>query len=152
MYSCRMIYTCKYCGKSNTEVPFYKSMTNRCKDCHKQKSRENRANKADYYREYDAKRFQNDPKVRARHRRYQQTEAGKASMTMARQKWQQDNPDKRAAHIILGNAVRDGRKEKPDTCQVCGFKHRKIHGHHEDYTKPLDVVWCCPQCHHDIHI
>ena len=147
-----MTYTCNICGTNSDEVAFYKGVTSRCKDCHKQKVRENRAEKADYYRDYDAKRFQNDPKVRARHRRYQQTEAGKASMTAARQKWQQDNPDKRAAHVILGNAVQSGRKEKPDTCQVCGSKHRKIHGHHEDYTKPLDVVWCCPQCHHDIHV
>lgn len=146
-----MEFRCKYCDKTDSEAEFYVSLANRCKECHKQKVRENRAANADYYRTYDAKRFKNDPKVKARHRRYQKTDAGKKSMGASRAKWLKENPDKRAAHVILCSAVRDGRKFKPDKCDVCGQEHHRIHGHHADYTKPLDVVWCCHQCHHDIH-
>jgi hypothetical protein len=24
-------------------------------------------------------------------------------------------------------------------------------GHHEDYSRPMDVVWCCASCHGAIH-
>ena len=99
----------------------------------------------------DAKRFQEDPRVKERHARYAATPAGLRSISRSKAKWLSNNSDKRAAYVILGNAVRGGRKDKPDSCSICGCKHYRIHGHHEDYTKPLDVIWCCPQCHADIH-
>lgn len=145
-----MTYTCKVCGVTSDAAEFYKGVTSRCKECHKVKVRENRKEKAEYYRAYDAKRFQEDPKVRERHRRYQATEAGKASMREAREKWHSANPDKKAAHTILNNAVRDGRKEKPKECEVCGATGR-IEGHHHDYALPLDVKWLCRQCHVNEH-
>lgn len=146
-----MTYTCKLCSKTSGDVEFYKGVTSRCKECHKRKVRENRADKSEYYREYDAKRFKEDPKVRARHIRYQATDAGKASIRASRDKWLEENQDKRAAHVILGNAVRSGRKTRPDTCGICGEPADRIEGHHEDYAKPLDVIWCCRMCHVDIH-
>lgn len=48
-------------------------------------------------------------------------------------------------------AVRNGVLIKPDHCEVCGKKSVKIDMHHKDYTKPLDIVWVCKQCHHEIH-
>lgn len=40
-------------------------------------------------------------------------------------------------------------------CVVCaerGFANdSKSHGHHEDYSKPLDVIWLCPMHHRWIH-
>ncbi len=36
-----------------------------------------------------------------------------------------------------------------DYCS-CGSKS-KSHGHHEDYNKPLQVIWVCPACHLKIH-
>lgn len=141
---------CNICGVSNLSAVFYKGITSRCAECHKAKVRENRALNIEHFRQYDAARFKNDPKVRQRHRRYQATDQGKASMLQSKTKWQSQNPEKRAAHVLLGNAIKCGRVNKPSTCQVCGIRGR-IHGHHDDYTKPLDVVWCCPTCHAKIH-
>lgn len=141
-----MTYICKICGTDNETSEFYKGLTSRCKECHKRKMKENRAEKSDYYKAYDAKRFQEDPKVRERHRRYQATEAGKASMNKSRQKWILQNPEKRAAHIILWSSINRGELQKPDVCSDCGSGGR-IGGHHYDYTKPLDVEWLCPMCH-----
>lgn len=148
-----MTYTCKVCDVTSDAAEFYKGVTSRCKECHKLKVKENREANADYYREYDAKRFQDDPKVRQRHKRYQATEAGRESTRKARQKWINKRPEARAAHLILGNAVRDGKIQKPNHCSRCNAvkKSRHIHAHHHDYTKPLDVTWICVQCHKDEH-
>ena len=149
-----MTHTCKVCGVTSDAAEFYNSVNNRCKECHKKKVKDNRGDKIDYYREYDAKRFKEDPKVRERHKRYQKTEAGKNSIKKSHKKYQSEFPEKRAARVILGNAVRSGLVEKPDHCSKCGKKEvsRRIHAHHHDYTKPVDVTWLCTQCHKDEHM
>ena len=57
-----------------------------------------------------------------------------------------------AAQSHVQKALRLGLK-KPDICEKCGkkFPIRKIHGHHSDYRKPLQIMWVCPQCHRQIH-
>ena len=144
------ILTCKLCGATSESESFYARINQRCAKCHREMVKKNRRDKAEYYREYDAKRFKEDPRVLLRHKRYQATDAGKASLYASKRRWLADNPDKRAAHTILGNAVRDGRVVKPLSCEVCGCGGR-IHGHHHDYTMPLDVKWLCPMCHTEEH-
>ena len=151
--------TCFKCGAEKPLTDFYKHPAmadghlNKCKDCTKSDSKENRAKNVEYYRAYDAKRFQDDPRVRQRHRRYQKTKGGKQAGSASKAKWINKNPEARAAHILLGNAVRNGRISKPDKCSACDkeTKSRNLHGHHEDYAKPLEVIWLCAQCHVDKH-
>lgn len=58
------------------------------------------------------------------------------------------NPQKYKARTAVGNAIRDGKlKKKP--CCVCGSEF--VHAHHEDYGRPLDVVWVCVKHHKEIH-
>lgn len=152
-----MSKTCSKCGATKPLTDFYKHPKTldrrqaRCKECAKADVRENRIRNAEYYRQYDAMRYQNDPKVKERHRRYQSTEAGKMAAKKSRRKWAANNQDKRAAHVILGNAVQSGKIIKPDNCSSCGKDGCRIHGHHEDYTKPLDVIWLCAGCHVKAH-
>ena len=49
------------------------------------------------------------------------------------------------ANYTLNNAIRDGRIQR-GPCEICGATE-KVHGHHDDYSKPLDVRWLCEQDH-----
>ncbi|MBA7587979.1 hypothetical protein ES708_30027 [subsurface metagenome] len=60
--------------------------------------------------------------------------------------WQQEHPDRVLASNKLHHALKIGKIFKPQFCQICG-KERKLSGHHEDYTKPLEVLWVCSSCH-----
>jgi hypothetical protein len=45
--------------------------------------------------------------------------------------------------------ITSGEIAKKD-CEVCG--NGKTQGHHEDYSKPFDLVWLCVRHHQDRHI
>lgn len=53
------------------------------------------------------------------------------------------------ARHALRYAVKRGKVVKPLTCSKCGSDYR-IQGHHEDYAKPLEVIWLCEPCHRSI--
>ena len=59
--------------------------------------------------------------------------------------WRRDNPVKVKAHQKLQQAVRDGKMQR-GSCVDCGATEN-IDGHHDDYSKPLDVEWLCRSCH-----
>lgn len=61
---------------------------------------------------------------------------------------------KESARRAVRDAIKRGELVRPDTCQKCGTKpprardgRSNIHGHHHDYSKPLDVEWICAMCH-----
>ena len=89
----------------------------------------------------------------------QETEAGKlserkrnqkperrAALARTSQQWRINNPEKYKAHCKVAYALRKGTLIKPSSCQECG-SIGKLHSHHEDYSKPLDVDWLCVPCH-----
>lgn len=53
-------------------------------------------------------------------------------------------PEKFKCRAICTQAVRSGKLFK-QPCEVCG--NQKSEAHHEDYDKPLDVIWLC-RLHH----
>ncbi len=136
--------TCTDCNERFSLPNFYKGSA-KCKPCYKKRVSKNRVEKIDKYREYERQRGMLPHRIAGR-KKYSETTAGKAAQARARKKWLSQNSSKRAAHVILGNAVRDGKILKPDACSVCGYLGR-IDGHHDDYTKPLDVTWLCRSCH-----
>lgn len=42
-------------------------------------------------------------------------------------------------------ALKTGKIERGHVCADCGGV--ATDGHHEDYSRPLDVVWLCQLCH-----
>lgn len=57
-------------------------------------------------------------------------------------------PQKVQAGNLLQYAIRSGKIIR-GACVVCGEPN--AHGHHEDYSKPLDVIWMCPAHHTELH-
>ena len=53
------------------------------------------------------------------------------------------------ANYTLNNAIRDGRLKR-GPCAVCNTTEN-VHGHHDDYSKPLDVRWLCERHHIELH-
>lgn len=55
------------------------------------------------------------------------------------------------ARSILNNLIQRNKIRKPLKCSVCKIKSKRIEGHHENYNKPLDVIWLCVSCHLKTH-
>jgi hypothetical protein len=111
----------------------------------------NRAKNIEYYREYDKKRFKEDPRVKERMKKYSQSEKGRLAGSEAKKRWDKKNSIKKGASTMVGNAVRDGKIKKPLNCESCGSLPKRLHGHHDDYAFPLVVRWLCPGCHSKWH-
>lgn len=78
---------------------------------------------------------------------YSQKEQGKEVRRKSLAKWEGNNPHKKRAANMVNNAIRAGRLER-GACEICG---KKAQGHHEDYSKPLEVRWLCPAHHALVH-
>lgn len=61
---------------------------------------------------------------------------------------EKENPEKYKVWNTVAQAIKIG-KLVSQPCIVCG--EEKSHAHHEDYSKPLEVIWYCPQHHRDRH-
>jgi hypothetical protein len=150
------VKTCYKCGQKKPLQDFYKhaqmadGYLNKCKDCTKKDVRQNRSKRNDYYREFDRKRNSLPHRV-LNNKEYWESEKGKEVKRKIAKKYKSLNPKKIFAINKLNNAVRDKKINKPEICSICGIYNKIIHGHHEDYLKPLDVVWVCPKCHKNIH-
>ncbi len=128
----------KECFKCNEIKPishFYKhpmmadGHVNKCKECNKKDVRKNRLSNIDYYREYDRTR-------------------GNRQALEYLQSYRSKYPNKYKATSLINNAIRS-KKLFRQACEICGNK--KVHAHHDDYKKPLNVRWLCPAHHSQWH-
>ena len=146
---------CRECGleKELTEFYVHKMMgdgyLNKCKECVKSRVNTHRSNNLEKAIEYDRKRNMLPHRVAAR-KQYMETESGKKARIERNKRYAERFPIRAFARHSVGNAVRDKRLVKAKFCSECGSDN-KIEGHHDDYTKPLEVRWLCEQCHKKWH-
>lgn len=132
--------TCFKCGVTRPLSEFYKhpqmadGHVNKCKECNKQDVRQNYIDNHDRITTYERRRS------KFPHRR--------ELNTLLTQKSRKRFPKKYQAHCAVNNAIRDGRLQR-QSCERCGSL--RTHGHHEDYSKPLEVMWLCPTHHKERH-
>ena len=79
-----------------------------------------------------------------------QTPEGKAKRVVLARKWKRANKIKENAHKAVARAIKSNILNKPSNCTKCDSTEH-IQGHHPDYTKPLEVVWLCRECHLNHH-
>jgi hypothetical protein len=68
------------------------------------------------------------------------------SRRVFQRKYRRANPKKAYCHLALHRAVKSGRI----TRQLC-WCGKEAQAHHEDYSKPYDVIWLCPLHHSAVH-
>ena len=83
-------------------------------------------------------------------KKYRKTIKGQENTNKAIKKSTKKYEYKQKARILVARAVKFGRIKKSNICSICK-KKRELHGHHDDYNKPLSVKWVCRICHIEIH-
>jgi len=144
---------CAKCGELKALDKYYKDIRAshgvyaRCKSClvEYDRTKEGRDRLKVRREKYKA-----TDKFKETKRKYNLTDKAKSLDKIRKAKWQKANPVKSRAHKKVRYALDSGKLDKPDNCQICGTDCIP-NGHHEDYSKPLDVIWVCNQCHVDIH-
>ena len=147
--------TCFKCQQTKPVSEFYRHSAmadgylGKCKECTKLDARQARESRLEYYQAYDRERGRTEARKavnRERARLKRKEQPGCDS-----HRHQQDrlaHPEKYRARYLMSNAIRDGRLKRLP-CEKCGDP--KSHGHHYDYSKPLDVQWLCGDHHKEIH-
>lgn len=85
---------------------------------------------------------------RARYAKIKDDPAYKERIRLQSIKKRLDHPEKQAARIAVRTAIVRGDLVR-EPCAKCG--HPDTQGHHEDYSKALDVVWLCRPHHEERH-
>jgi hypothetical protein len=129
-----------------------------CQDCYVVEKREYRQTKKGRETE---RRYTTSDTARAARRRYKKsdkgvvarrswrkTEKGKQLEFRANRKRRLTQPEKISARAAVSTALKKGVLIK-GPCEVCGST--KVEGHHEDYSKPLEVNWLCQDHHQELH-
>ena len=146
---------CKECNSEKDLSAFYKhpqmqdGHLNKCIECVKKIVKKHRDLNIEKIKAYDRERAKT-PERMAKHREYARSEKGKLSHKKALDNYKKRYPLKYASRVITGNAIRSGKLIRASNCSECGSKE-KIEGHHDDYTKPLEVRWLCEKCHKNWH-
>lgn len=159
--------SCKSCLIKKTLTEFYSQpkgkygVTGSCKNCFKLKGSEYRSeNKNKISKKNKKYRDNNKESIDKYHDEYRAKNSSK--MNDYQKRYYLENIDKMKsrnksypkfkskAQKLLNKAILKKEISRSELCELCGSSGM-IDGHHWDYSKPLDVVWCCRSCHGKIH-
>lgn len=138
-----MVRSEKECFKCKTVKPlteFYKHSRmadghlNKCKECTKNDVSKHRDQNLEKIRAYDRERGKLPERIKAN------VEINRA--------WRAEDKRRHVAHSIVARSIRSGSLVR-QPCIRCGAE--KSVAHHEDYDKPLEVMWLCQPCHKQRH-
>lgn len=147
--------TCPKCKTLKLSTDFginrsrYDGLQSVCKICKKsyyQANKEQTIARAKRWREENREEYN---QWRCNHRKGK----GASKFKQNLERYKSKHPEKVKAKYLVKNAIRNGVLVKPTCCTICNksFPKSKIHGHHENYDEPLEVIWACYICHSKIH-
>lgn len=161
-----MTKKCPMCRENKESVDFYKCATRHdgisvyCRDCTKKKQRANK----EYFRLYQEKKRNSTRRYKKTNiiakdnseynrkyykKRYLNDSDFRESIIERQKKYRERNKYKCDSRSTLNIAVKRGDIKK-EPCVVCGDINSVAH--HEDYSKPLSVIWMCQKCHINYHL
>jgi len=149
----------KECFKCNVVKPlleFYKHKAmgdgylNKCKECTKSDVNKYREENIEKVKEYDRNRPNHQYRIQQNKDRLLSNPIAKKKNDEQRNEWSKRNKHKRNAHLKVARAILKGTVIRKYSCEKCS-SDLLVEAHHEDYSKPLDVVWLCSKCHHLRH-
>lgn len=133
----------KECFKCKTVKPlteFYKHSgmadghLNKCKECAKSDVSKHRTENIERFREYDRQRA-----------KLPERRAHNLAINTA---WRREDTRRQRAHNLVSREIAKGTLVREPCCR-CGSS--KSLAHHEDYDRPLDIMWLCQPCHKQRH-
>jgi hypothetical protein len=133
---------CSKCKQRLTLSSFYKNprckegYNGRCKSCVRKES-------VKY-------KWANIEKVRKNDRDRGRTVNQRARNNRTKKAYREKFPLRYKANNMVGVAIRYGKLKRKAKCEVCKLKKKTL-AHHDDYSKPLEVVWLCASCHKAVH-
>ena len=133
----------KLCFKCKTVkllLEFYKHSKmsdghlNKCKECAKNDVLLHREKNLEKIRQYDRDRAKNPDRRKAN------TEITKI--------WRSEDRRRQKAHNAVSRGIKKGILIRQPCCRCNEINSL---AHHDDYDKPLDVMWLCQPCHKQRH-
>tara|TARA_R110000868_G_scaffold96010_2_gene264110 strand:- start:2285 stop:2710 length:426 start_codon:yes stop_codon:yes gene_type:complete len=131
---------CFKCKVTKPLLDFYKhpempdGHVNKCKECNKNDVMEHRLKNLEKVRQYDRERGKNPDRIKAN--------------TEITRIWRAEDFRRRKAHYSVSQAIKKGILIRQPCCRC---NETKSLAHHEDYDKPLNVMWLCQPCHKQRH-
>lgn len=90
--------------------------------------------------------------ARVREERYRRSDKGKATHAAYRRRIKHLCRKEDNARKMVYDHIRYGKLVKPDKCNVNSDCTGRLEAHHDDYDKPLDVIWFCIKHHKEYHL
>ena len=146
------MYKCRVCGNefipNNHQI---KKADYMCKPCTKTYMAEYRKRRKESGNPVLSSKTWDENKKKLFFEAYNSDPKKKARIAERMRSYRQDEGYrvKEKARGDLARAVKLGKIIKKP-CEVCGYE--KAEAHHDDYSKPLDVVWLCRSHHVERHL
>lgn len=135
-----------------------------CKKCNTEKRISDFCHSGKYYHSYCRmclKKYRRNYKkslTKEQLKRYQETDKqyqknkralGLVNKTEEYNYWRKQNPNAANAHQKVYQYIKKGKLQR-QPCKICG--EQNAYGHHQDYSRPLAILWLCASCHKKWHL
>jgi hypothetical protein len=164
--------TCKKCASKNNKqwreekkehlINYRKQWREENPNYFKEYVKQHYAENPNYFKEYVKQHYvENKDFILKRNKEYYENNKNKISIKS--KEWKKNNPEKvlkqqlryhkknpkhNKARVLVNQAIKAGVLIK-QPCEVCNKK--LVEAHHEDYNKPLDIIWLCKEHHLEVH-